>query len=87
MLFEEKHFSRYIYQVTKFHYLIDFKAEKKRKRKEKRKVDQTIKYWVIEILGNMCTAIIILLVCDVINFETNFSFLIKSFSYMTKTSR
>ena len=38
----------------------------------------------LEILGNMSIVIIYCPVCDVINFEINLNFLIKSFSYMTK---
>ena len=36
------------------------------------------------LLGNMCIAIICKSGCDVMNFEVNFIFLIKLFSYMTK---
>ena len=39
------------------------------------------------IMGNMCIVIICCAVCWVINFEINFSFLIKLFFYITKTSR
>ena len=42
---------------------------------------------LIEMLGNMCIAIICSLVCDATYFEINLSFLIKPFSYMTKKSR
>ena len=41
---------------------------------------------LLEISGNMCTVINCYPVCDVINFEIYLSFLIKSFSYMTKNS-
>ena len=38
---------------------------------------------LLNILGNMCIAIIFCPVCDVINFEINHSFLIKAFFYIT----
>ena len=38
-------------------------------------------------MGNMRFGIIYCPVCDVINFEINFSFFIKSFSYMIKKVR
>ena len=41
---------------------------------------------LLEILGNMCIIITCFPVCEVIKFEITFSFLIKPFSYMTKTS-
>ena len=41
----------------------------------------------LEILNNLCIAIISFQVCYIINFEINFSFLIKPFSYMTKKVR
>ena len=47
-------------------------------------------FWLLlllEILGNMCTAVVCFPGCDVINFEINFVFLMKHFSYMTKNSR
>ena len=40
---------------------------------------------LLEILGNMCTAIAYFPCCDVINFEINLIFLIKPFFYMTKS--
>ena len=40
---------------------------------------------LLETLGNMC--IIYFPVCDFTNFEINLSFLIKSFSYVTKKVR
>ena len=42
---------------------------------------------VLETLGNMFVAIVCFTGCDVIKFEINLSFLIKSFFYMTKRSR
>ena len=42
---------------------------------------------LLEMLVNMCIAIICLSGCDVIDFEINLIFLIKLFSYMTKKSR
>ena len=39
---------------------------------------------ILKTLGNMCILIIAFPVCEVINFETDFSFLIKPLSYMTK---
>ena len=42
---------------------------------------------LLEILGNMCTAIVYQPDCDVIKFEINLTFLIKLFCYMTKKSR
>ena len=42
---------------------------------------------LLEILVNMCIAIICQPSCDVINFEINLTFLIKPFSYMTRKSR
>ena len=47
-------------------------------------------FWLsllFEILGNMCIEIICFQVYDVIGFENNFSFLVKSFFYLTKKSR
>ena len=41
----------------------------------------------LEILGNMCIAIVCWPGCDVINFNINLIFLIKLFLYMTKMSR
>ena len=41
---------------------------------------------LLEILDNICTVIICCPVCEVINFETNFSFLVKLFFYVTKKS-
>ena len=41
---------------------------------------------VLEMLGNMCIAIICFLICEVMNFEINLSILIKPFSYMIKKS-
>ena len=43
-------------------------------------------YWLY-LLSNMCIVIICGLVCDVINFEINFSLLIKPFSYINKKVR
>ena len=37
------------------------------------------------VLNNMSIVIICFPICDVVNFEINLSFLIKPFSYMTKT--
>ena len=42
---------------------------------------------LLEILDNTCVAIVCFLGCDVINFEINLIFLMKRFSYMTKTLR
>ena len=42
---------------------------------------------LLEILGDMCIAILCCLVCDAINFEINHSFLIKPFFYITKKPR
>ena len=42
---------------------------------------------LLEILGNMCTAIICCPVCDVINFQTNLSLLIKPFFLINKKSK
>ena len=42
---------------------------------------------LLEILGSICIAIVCFSVCDVINFEINFIFLINPFFYMTKKSR
>ena len=42
---------------------------------------------LLEILGNMCIAIVCWPGCDVINFKINLIFLIKPFLYMTKKSR
>ena len=42
---------------------------------------------LFEISGNACIAIACFSGCDVINFEINLIFLIKSFFYMTKKSR
>ena len=41
---------------------------------------------LLAILGNLCIMIICFPVCDIINFETNLSFLIKLFLYITKKS-
>ena len=41
---------------------------------------------LVEILGNVCIIITCFPVCHVTNFEITFSFLIKPFSYMSKTS-
>ena len=41
----------------------------------------------LEILGNMWIAIVFFAVCEVIRFEINLDFLIKPFSYMSKTFR
>ena len=41
----------------------------------------------LEILGNMCIAIVCFPGCDVINFEINLIFLIKPFFYMIKKLR
>ena len=43
--------------------------------------------WDFGQYDNMCIAIICFPGCDVINFEINLSFLIKTFSYMTKKLR
>ena len=42
---------------------------------------------LLEILANMCIAIVCFPGCDVINFEVNLIFLIKPFFYMTKMSK
>ena len=42
---------------------------------------------LLEILVNMCIAIVYEPGCDIIDFEINLIFLIKPFSYMTKKSR
>ena len=42
---------------------------------------------LLEILGNMCVAIVCLRRCDVINFKIKLIFLIKPFLYMTKKWR
>ena len=42
---------------------------------------------LLELLSNICIVIICLAVCDVIKFELNPSFLIKTFFYMTEKSR
>ena len=42
---------------------------------------------LLEILGNMCIAIVCFPGCDIINFEINVIFLIKPFIYMTKYSK
>ena len=42
---------------------------------------------LLEILGNMCIAIVYFPGCDDINFEINLIFLIKLFFSMTKKSR
>ena len=42
---------------------------------------------LLEILGNICIAIVCFPGCDVINFEISLIFLIKPFFYMTKYSR
>ena len=41
---------------------------------------------LLEILGNICIAVICYPVCDVRTFEIKLSFLIKPFFYVTKTS-
>ena len=41
----------------------------------------------LEILGNTCIAIVCFPGCEVINFENNLIFLIKSLFYMTETSK
>ena len=41
----------------------------------------------LEILGNMCIAIVSFRGCNVINFEIKLIFLIKPFFYLTKMSR
>ena len=41
---------------------------------------------LLEMLGNMCIAIVCFPGCDVINFGINYIFLIKPFFYMTKKS-
>ena len=59
-------------------------------------ISHVIFYWLTKfyclivflmIMGNMCIVIICCAVCWVINFEINFSFLIKLFFYINKTSR
>ena len=42
---------------------------------------------LLEILGNMCIAIVCFPVCDIIHFEINLIFLIKPFFNMGKSSR
>ena len=42
---------------------------------------------LLQILGNMCITIVCYPGCDIIKFEINRIFLIKSFCYMTKKSR
>ena len=42
---------------------------------------------LLEILGNMCIAVVCLPSCGVRNFETSLIFLIKPFFYMTKSSK
>ena len=42
---------------------------------------------LIEILGSMCTGIVFVPGCDLINFEISLIFQIKPFFYMTKKSR
>ena len=42
---------------------------------------------LLEILGNICIVTVCYPGLNVINFETNFIFLIKPFFYMTKKSR
>ena len=47
-------------------------------------------FWLpllLEIFGNMCIAIVCWPDCDVINFKSNLTFLIKPFLYMTKKAR
>ena len=39
----------------------------------------------LEILGNKCIAILYFPSCDIIHFEINLIFLMKSFFYMTKS--
>ena len=41
----------------------------------------------LEILDNMCIAIVCYLGCDIINFKINLIFLIKAFLYMTKKAK
>ena len=41
----------------------------------------------IEILSNICIAIVFFSRCDLINFEINLNVLIRSFFYVTKNSR
>ena len=38
-----------------------------------------------EILSNMCISVVCCAACDIINFKTNLSFLIKPFSFMIKS--
>ena len=42
---------------------------------------------LLEILGNICIAMVCFPGCDIINFEINLIFLIKLFFYLTKMSR
>ena len=42
---------------------------------------------LLEILGNMCIAIVFFSGCDLKNFEINHFFLVKLYSHMTETSR
>ena len=42
---------------------------------------------LLEILGNMCIAIVCFPGCDIINFEINLTFLNKPFFYMIEMSR
>ena len=37
-----------------------------------------------EILGNVCIVMIFFPVCDVMNFQINFKFLVKPFFYLTE---
>ena len=43
--------------------------------------------FTLDILGNMCTAMVCFPGCDVINFKINLNFLIKPFFYMAKKPR
>ena len=42
---------------------------------------------LLEILGNMCIAVVCFPGCDIINFEINLTFLNKPFFYMIEMSR
>ena len=51
---------------------------------------QNLIFWLallIEILGNVCIAVICFLGCDAIDFKINLIFLVKPLLYMTKKSR
>ena len=43
-----------------------------------------LRYWAIEILGNMCISIVYYPGCGITNFEINLIFLIQPFLYTTK---